>query len=133
MTDIQPTTITTGERLSWFRNGSGHTQESLAEASGVSRQTISLIERNKGGKTGIETLEALLKACGVTLVEFFRYPEGRKGRSGYFDNEHTRLHTMLDDILAAGEPYSGAMKCTIEGAHAKLGADRAAVIKREVA
>jgi transcriptional regulator with XRE-family HTH domain len=49
----------------------------LSAASGLSRQTISALERNKGGSPTIETLERLLKECEVTLEEFFRGPENQ--------------------------------------------------------
>ena len=118
-----------GERLSWFRTKSGHTQESLAAASGLTRQRISEIERNKRGCPSVETLETLLNQCNVTLEEFFRIPGGQ---SEPVDSGRRRLYTMLDDILDAGEPYSGAMTLNIESAHEKLAADRAkAAAKKE--
>jgi SOS-response transcriptional repressor LexA len=60
----------TGERLAFFRSKAGHTQESLAVASGISRKRISEIEGDKGSPS-LDTLEALLKACNVSLAEFF--------------------------------------------------------------
>jgi len=62
--------MATGKRLSWFRVKAGHTQDSLAVASGISRKRISEIEGDKGSPS-IETLEALLKPCNASLAEFF--------------------------------------------------------------
>ena len=116
-----------GERLAWYRVKANHTQESLSVASGVGRQRISEIEGNKRGRPSVKTLEKLLNQCGVSLDEFFRIPEGQRET---VDNGRVRLHTMLDDLLDSGEPYSGAMKLNIESAHAKLAADRAEASKQ---
>ena len=116
-----------GERLAWYRVKANHTQDSLAAASGLTRPAISAIERNKGGSPSVKTLEKLLNQCGVSLDEFFRIPEGQRET---VDNGRVRLHTMLDDLLDSGEPYSGAMKLNIESAHAKLAAGRAEASKQ---
>ena len=57
--------MVTGQRLAWFRTKAGHTQDSLAVASGVSRNRISQIEAGKGGSPRLDTLEALLKEWAI--------------------------------------------------------------------
>lgn len=46
-------------------------QEELAEISGVSRTTISLLETNKATTVKLATLQKLAKALGVSVGYFF--------------------------------------------------------------
>lgn len=47
------------------------TQEALAEASGVSRQTISALECGKCEDVLVGTLAAIARALGTTVDDFF--------------------------------------------------------------
>ncbi|MBN2118532.1 MAG: helix-turn-helix transcriptional regulator [Anaerolineales bacterium] len=100
-----------GHRLKQIRNKSGHTQDSLAEATGLRRAHIQKLETNVHSPT-INTLEVLLKACESTLAEFFKseipqcFPDGQKD-----------LHEKLHDILSAGEPWTTGITVNIEAIH----------------
>lgn len=52
-------------RLKAQREERGLSQRELGERSGVSHRTIGLIEMNRGGAAGIDTIEALARALGV--------------------------------------------------------------------
>lgn len=47
------------------------TQDELAKKSGVSRQTISSIEKNVGRNTSTKTLQRIANALGSTVSELF--------------------------------------------------------------
>lgn len=47
------------------------TQDELAKKSGVSRQTISSIEKNAGRNTSTKTLQRIANALGSTVSELF--------------------------------------------------------------
>ena len=47
------------------------TQDELAKKSGVSRQTISSIEKNAGRNTSTKTLQRIANALGLTVSELF--------------------------------------------------------------
>ena len=99
-----------GKKLVWYRTNAGHTQESLSVESGVSRQMISLIERDKGGKISIETLEKLLTCCGVTLEEFFREPKNQ-GKSS-----EKPMFNRLDMNLTVLQSPDGSLKLKLNDA-----------------
>lgn len=64
------------KRVRDLRKGRGHTLDELAEASGVSRSTISLIERQEISPTAV-VLSKLADALGVTMAALFAdEPEG---------------------------------------------------------
>jgi HTH-type transcriptional repressor of puuD len=60
-----------GARLRQLRINAGLTTKQLAEAVGVGQSFISQVENNVSG-IKLQTLEAICKALGVTLSEFFR-------------------------------------------------------------
>ena len=60
-----------GERIRQIREGKRMSQEELANASGVSRQTISAIESGKAQSVTTGTLEAIAKALEVSIQNFF--------------------------------------------------------------
>ena len=69
-----------GVRLADLRRRAGHTQESLAAATRVSRSHIAKIESDPTANPTIGLIETLVKGCGANLAEFFRsyapqYPE----------------------------------------------------------
>ena len=62
--------IMVSKRLKAFRKSQGYTLRTLAEMSGVSVNTISLIERGKTSPT-IATLHKLATALALSLTDFF--------------------------------------------------------------
>lgn len=66
-----------GDQLRQLREGGGLTQEELAERSGVSKETISLIERGQVRRPRKDTVTRLADALGITgeaRAEFSRQP-----------------------------------------------------------
>ena len=60
-----------GEKIKMLRKAQEMTQDKLAELSGLSRQTIISIESGKAENVTTGTLEALAKALGVSVKDFF--------------------------------------------------------------
>lgn len=60
-----------GYKLKEIREQKGITQEELAKASGVSRQTISAIENNDEYQIKTGTLISLARALGTTVDKLF--------------------------------------------------------------
>lgn len=60
-----------GYRVKEIREKRGMTQEALAAESGVSRATISALEKGTERNTTSKTLSKLAKALGVSLEELF--------------------------------------------------------------
>lgn len=60
-----------GYRVKEIRESRGMTQEALAAESGVSRATISALEKGTERNTTSKTLSKLAKALGVSLEELF--------------------------------------------------------------
>lgn len=58
--------------LQKLREDKKMSQDELAEKSGVSRTTISLIENNKSTTVKLRTLQKLAVALGVPVSYFFR-------------------------------------------------------------
>lgn len=54
------------------RKERGLTQQELAALSGVSQQSISLIERDPNSNPGIRTVNALARAMGLCLMDVFQ-------------------------------------------------------------
>lgn len=86
--------MTIGEKLAWYRTRAGHTQESLALAAGISRKRISEIEGNKGSPN-LDTLEALLKACGASLAEFFAADASTRAVRAPYREIYERIGLLL--------------------------------------
>lgn len=59
------------DRIKALRAEKGMTQEDLAEASGVSRLTISKLETGKLTNARSKTMFAVAKALGVTIDDLF--------------------------------------------------------------
>jgi transcriptional regulator with XRE-family HTH domain len=68
------------EQVLGLRTLHGHTLQTLAQASGVSRSMISLIERGKASPTAV-VLERLATALGVPLAHLFDPPGSNSGAS----------------------------------------------------
>lgn len=60
-----------GEKLKMLRLAKDMTQDALAKASGISRQTIIAIESGASENVTTGTLEALAKGLGVSVRDFF--------------------------------------------------------------
>lgn len=60
-----------GYRIREFRKAQRMSQEELAERSGVSRQTISMIENNDGKAATTKTLAKIAKALDTTVAALF--------------------------------------------------------------
>jgi len=71
------TAINLGNQIRMLRDQRRLSQQALAEASGISRNTLSLIERGQTSPT-VSTLKGLAKALGVEINAFFQpYQESR--------------------------------------------------------
>ena len=66
--------MTTGQRIAQKRKELGLSQEALAKACGVSRQTINAIENNKYDPT-LALAFHLAKTLGTTVDALFTPPE----------------------------------------------------------
>lgn len=60
-----------GEKIKMLRKQKEMTQDKLAELSGLSRQTVNAIESGKAENVTTGTLEAIAKALGVSVRDFF--------------------------------------------------------------
>ena len=67
---------TLGERIKEKRERGGMSMGQLARASGVSAAAISRIESGERTSPGIDTLESLASALGISLVELLDLQEG---------------------------------------------------------
>jgi transcriptional regulator with XRE-family HTH domain len=76
-----------GERLRLFRTAKGMSQEQLADASGLHRTHVSLIERNHRS-VRLESLERLAKALGVEPSELI--PPASKTKAKRHDAASSR-------------------------------------------
>ena len=60
-----------GERIGFFRTAKGYTVNKLANLSGVSQSYLRDIELGKNTNPGLDVLDCLCGALGITLKEFF--------------------------------------------------------------
>jgi len=60
-------------RLKEFRESKGMTQEQLAEAAGLSRQTISKIENNEEVSVNVKTIVKIAEIFSVSPGEIFLF------------------------------------------------------------
>lgn len=60
-----------GYRVEELRKGKGMTQEELAKKSGISRQSISAIEKNRVSQVKSGTLLAIAEALDTTIDNLF--------------------------------------------------------------
>lgn len=68
------------QRIRRLREQQRMSQQALAEASGLSRNTLSLLERGRTSPT-LATLQKIAAALGVDINLFFQY-DGRQGPAG---------------------------------------------------
>ena len=62
--------IVFGKRVRYLRNQRGWSQETLAEGTGLSRETISRIEGGKYG-TKFRHVDSIVRAFNISFQEFF--------------------------------------------------------------
>jgi transcriptional regulator with XRE-family HTH domain len=67
--------VNIGKRVRTLREARGWTQTELAERSGISQKTVSAIEGKASANLYPSTMQALLRAFGVTMEEFMRPEE----------------------------------------------------------
>lgn len=67
----EDTTIDVGKQIRTLREQRGFSQRALADAGGISRNTLSLIERGQTSPT-VSTLKGLAKALTVDINAFFQ-------------------------------------------------------------
>ena len=60
-----------GEKIRMLRKAQNMTQDKLAELCGLSRQTVNAIETGNTRNVTTGTLEAIAKALGVSVKDFF--------------------------------------------------------------
>ena len=70
--------VSVGQRLRELRHEKGYSIKALAAESGLSVNTISLIENHKSSPS-VSTLEQLAKALGIPLSLFFEPVDGESG------------------------------------------------------
>lgn len=67
----RPMEMNVGERISYFRSAKGYTVNKLANTAGVSQSYLRDIELGNNNNPGIDVLDCLCSAMGITLKEFF--------------------------------------------------------------
>ena len=103
--------INIGERLKFLRSRMGCSQDDLSEKSGIARNTIIKIEQN-GISPKVETLQAVLRSCAITLEEFFCTPDRE-----YKDDD---LVWKVQAIMQRGDAMAQAVKYVVEGTYKEL-------------
>lgn len=63
-----------GNKIREFRKKKLMSQEELAEKSGISRTTISMLENNPNRNTSTKTMKAIALALGATVEKIFFSP-----------------------------------------------------------
>lgn len=86
------TTIEVGKQIRMLRDQRNLSQQALADASGISRNTLSLIERGQTSPT-VSTLKSLARALAVNINAFFQ-PFNES--SVVFTKADQRPHLQLD-------------------------------------
>lgn len=95
----EETTIDVGKQIRVLREQRGLSQQTLAEASGVSRNTLSLIERGRTSPT-VSTLKSLASALSVDISAFFQpFDEASIVFTKGDQRPHLKLdHGVLNDL-----------------------------------
>ena len=93
------TTIDVGKQIRMLREQCRLSQQALAEASGISRNTLSLIERGQTSPT-VSTLKSLAGALSVDINAFFLpFDEARIVFTRAGQRPHLQLdHGILNDL-----------------------------------
>ena len=91
----EDTTIDVGKQIRFLREQRGFSQSVLAKSSGISRNTLSLIERGQTSPM-VSTLKNLAKALSVDINAFFQpIDESRI----VFTKANQRPHLLLDHVV----------------------------------
>ncbi len=88
----EPRQVDVGARLRAIRTQRGLSLRALAQASGLSINTLSLIERNKTSPS-VSTLQRIAAALGVPITAFFEEP--RTSKQVIFTPREERSHIVL--------------------------------------
>jgi transcriptional regulator with XRE-family HTH domain len=114
-----------GKKLAAVRNRVPMSQDALAAATGIQRPHIQKLEGDAHSPS-INTLSALLVACGSSLAEFFE----SKIPDKYADPHHQELHEKLQAILEAGGERETGIKVNIEAIFEAIQAERTQAARR---
>lgn len=88
-----------GQRIKGLRAEKGFSLRDLAEISGLSANTISLIENEKNSPT-LSTLQCLAQALHVPITDFFQDQDGvttvfvKKGEGMYTKNANVQMESL---------------------------------------
>ena len=85
-----------GERIAFYRNKKGFSQQKLAEATGLSQGTISQIEQGKRKNLTLRNLERIAAALGIETGNL--YPLLNSGRDSVFHNIEPDFYKILDRL-----------------------------------
>lgn len=103
-----------GQRVRQLRSESGWSIRALAEASGLSANTLSLIENGKISPS-VSTLHRVAQALGVPITAFFEAPSPRQQVvfvAGHTRNRQQFAHGVCED-LAMGFTGAGLHPCVV--------------------
>lgn len=103
-----------GRNILYFRQQQGLTQQQLADVLGINKMAISNYEKGKR-QPNIETVKAICKALGISLMQFMAYSEGVELSAGHFQNAGLLTTAQKESIEAqiryATQRYYDACLC----------------------
>lgn len=103
-----------GRNILYFRQQQGLTQQQLADVLGINKMAISNYEKGKR-QPSIETVKAICKALGISLMQFMAYSEGVELSAGHFQNTDLLTAAQKESIEAqiryAAQRYYDACLC----------------------
>lgn len=103
-----------GRNILYFRQQQGLTQQQLADALGINKMAISNYEKGKR-QPSIETVKAICKALGISLIQFMAYSEGVELSARHFQNVDLLTAAQKESIEAqiryAAQRYYDACLC----------------------
>ena len=103
-----------GRNILYFRQQQGLTQQQLADVLGINKMAISNYEKGKR-QPSIETVKAISKALGISLMQFMAYSEGVELSAGHFQNTDLLTAAQKKSIEAqiryAAQRYYDACLC----------------------
>ena len=103
-----------GRNILYFRQQQGLTQQQLADALGINKMAISNYEKGKR-QPNIETVKAICKALGISLMQFMAYSEGVELSAGHFQKADllttAQKESIESQIRYAAQRYYDACLC----------------------
>ena len=103
-----------GRNILYFRQQQGLPQQQLADALGIHKMAISNYEKGKR-QPNIETVKAICKALGISIMQFMAYSEGVELSAGHFQNTDLLTTAQKESIEAqtryAAQRYYDACLC----------------------